>query len=90
MAMTDTKQHKKLLETLHKENMLWLFLGILVSDMTCSDLHQIEASMDMVQALKETIKVEKVELPEDVLGNVSKHLDNAVEILEQSYKELNK
>lgn len=88
--MTDTKQHKKLLETLYAENMLWFFLGVLISDMTCSDPHQIEASMDMVQALKETLEVEKVELPEDVLENVSKRLDNAVEILEQSYKDLNK
>lgn len=88
--MTKTQQNKQLLETLYAENMLWFFLGILISDMTCSDPHQIELSMDIVQALKETLEVETVELPEDVLENVSKHLDNSVEILEQSYKELNK
>lgn len=86
----ETQKHKELLEGLYKENILWFFLGILISDTTCSNLHQIEASQNMVEELKETLRVENVELPQDVLENVSKHLDNATEILEQAHKDLNK
>ena len=88
--MMETQKHKELLEKLYEENMLWFFLGVLISDMTCSDLHLIKSSNNMVEVLKETLKVENVDLPQDVLESISKYLDNATEILEQSYKDLSK
>lgn len=74
--------YKDLIEKLHRENMLWLFVGILVSDNTITNEKQIESSKRIVESMQASIADSEIDIPENDLEQLSKFLEDAEVILE--------
>ena len=88
MRTEELEKTKDLIKTLHKENLLWMFMGSLVSSDNLTIEKDYESSLLILKDIKESLPLLEEDLGEETFNKLSKVVNDEQHILEYDLKAL--